>query len=111
MLGGERVEADTLNKGEFAYMHYCRMCHGVHGNGMSDQNGLLTEGKARDFTSGVFLYSSNGPGTLPTDADLARVITNGIPNSAMKPLRISDDERNAVIQYIKTFSPRWREAK
>ncbi|MFQ5414694.1 MAG: c-type cytochrome, partial [Phycisphaerae bacterium] len=59
--------------------------------------------------SGSFKFSSTRAGRLPTDEDLRRTITRGLKASAMPawdllPARTVD----ALIAYIKTFSPKWR---
>ena len=51
-------------------------------------------------------------GELPTDADLDRVIRNGIPRSGMPShIDVPAAEIKAVIAYIKSFSPRWKQDK
>lgn len=108
-LGGIEVSAATLNRGEFVYMRYCRACHGQRGDGAGTRWDPQGGPPPRDFTRADFKYGSGGPGTLPTDADLERVITNGIAGTQMKAVAMSDDDRAAVIQFIKTLSPRWNE--
>jgi mono/diheme cytochrome c family protein len=66
----------------------------------------------RDFTTGTFKFRSTPSGSLPTDDDLLKVIIRGIPRSGMPSFaELSQEKRNAVIQFIKTFSPRWKEDK
>ncbi|HVV70718.1 MAG TPA: c-type cytochrome, partial [Verrucomicrobiae bacterium] len=48
-------------------------------------------------------------GRLPTDADLFRSVSLGMPGTPMPPWRVnlSDGDRWAVVEYLKTFSPRF----
>jgi mono/diheme cytochrome c family protein len=100
---------DTLH-GHFVYSKNCAVCHGKRGDGKGEM-GLTVKPLPRDFRTGVFKYRSTPAGFLPTDADLARVIRHGIPDTAM-PIFSTLPERDvrAVVDYIKTFSPRWRDA-
>ncbi|MDH4100850.1 MAG: cytochrome c [Nitrospirota bacterium] len=93
--------------GKEAYLRYCVGCHGTKGDGKGKGATLLII-KPRDFTSGTFKFKSTPLGSMPTDGDLMQTITNGLPGSAMPayPL-MPEQERKAVIVYLKTFSERW----
>jgi hypothetical protein len=63
----------------------------------------------RDFRAADFAYASGGPGELPTDADLDLTIRKGRVENGMPAWQgLTDPDRHAVIQFIKTFSPRWQ---
>ncbi len=66
--------------------------------------------KPRDFTTGVFKFRSTaGKDSLPTDADLYLTLTHGLWGTSMPSMQeIPDRQRGAVVQYLKTFSDRWR---
>lgn len=65
----------------------------------------------RNFTRGIFKYRSTPPGFLPTDADLTRTIRSGLPGTAMPIFnQLSDREVRTVVEYVKSFSSRWRSA-
>jgi mono/diheme cytochrome c family protein len=93
--------------GQTVFQLHCVGCHGDKGDG----KGAVAEDfvvKPRDFTLGMFKFSSTSRNALPTDEDLKTTISNGLPTSAMPNYRLLDDaSKNAVITYIKTFSPRW----
>ena len=59
----------------------CAACHGSAGNGEGDAAYLLYP-RPRDFTSGQFRIISTWDG-VPTDEDLFRTISRGMPGSAM----------------------------
>jgi hypothetical protein len=107
-LGGQWVSAETLNLGHDTYMNYCMQCHGAMGDG----NGPAAQGSSplpRNFQMGIFKFGSVATGELPTDEDLKHTVRYGLRGTPMLPWDISDRRLNAVVQYIKTFSPRWKE--
>lgn len=89
------------------YETNCAMCHGVDGDG----NGLMAHmlvTRPRDFRTGVYKFRSTPSGSLPTDADLLRTLREGLRWTAMiaRP-DLSESDRMALVQYIKSFSPRF----
>ncbi len=108
-LNTQRSNQDELLPlGKQVYQRRCQGCHGVKGDG----NGIsarFLDPKPRDFTKGIFkFHSTPGQDALPTDSDLFRTVTHGLWGTAMSPwYSISNHERLAAVQYIKTFSDRW----
>ena len=102
-----REELVTLGKS--VYERRCIGCHGVKGNG-NGPSAVFLDPRPRDFTRGIFKFRSTpGKDSLPTDADLFITVTHGLWGTAMPTWQeISERERAAVIQYIKTFSDRWQ---
>lgn len=100
------VEADQMVLGKAVYRRACRPCHGEHGDGRSPAARYL-DPRPRDLTRGEFKFRSTPSGSLPTDADLERTILAGVPQSDMPPFRgrLNDAELDAVVVYIKRFSP------
>jgi mono/diheme cytochrome c family protein len=98
---------DTLH-GHFVYMKNCVFCHGKRGDGKGEM-GLTVEPRPRDFGAGVFKYRSTPSGTLPTNEDLTRIVREGIADTAMPIFdKLPARDVEAVIEYIKAFSPKWR---
>jgi mono/diheme cytochrome c family protein len=100
--------ADALAPGRTVYDRHCSSCHGLNGDG----KGLLATSlhpQPRDFTRGLFRYRSTPTGQLPTDEDLLRTITVGLPGSMMPAWEpfLNVTERQAVVAYLKHFSPRF----
>lgn len=60
----------------------------------------------RDFTRALYQIRTTASGELPTDADILRVIDEGMPGTAMPGWRtlLSRSEREALVGYLKTFS-------
>jgi cytochrome c oxidase cbb3-type subunit 2 len=98
-------------RGHGLYLRYCVGCHGVHGDGAGASAPYL-DPKPRDFTQATFKCRSTPTGTLPLDSDLFNTITRGIHASGMPSWNpLAAEQRDDLIAYIKTFSPRFKEEK
>ncbi len=105
----ETVSAEVLNAGERVYALRCTTCHGDDGSGRGPGASGLAE-KPRDFREAEFRYKSTPEGELPTDEDLRATIRNGRVQTGMPAFPgLTDADVTAVMNYIKTFSPRWAE--
>jgi len=72
---------DLLERGKKVFARQCAPCHGP--TGLSDgPAAYLLYPKPRNFKKGPFRFVTTWEGT-PTDDDLYRVISRGIPGSAM----------------------------
>ncbi len=109
-LGGKKVSAETLNEGKEAYTHYCRACHGDKGNGRGPA-ALGLRPPPRDFSQGKFKFAAVESGSLPNDDDFRRIVKKGLHGTAMLSWDVPDQELTRIIQYIKTFSPKWQKEK
>ena len=104
---------DLLPRGKQVYLRRCVGCHGEKGDGKGSSARFLNP-KPRDFTSGIFKFRSTAgdANSLPSDEDLFITVSHGLWGTAMPPwYEISVGERLAVIQFIKTFSDRWKKEK
>jgi mono/diheme cytochrome c family protein len=110
MTFGDRVvPVATLERGKDLYNRYCATCHGYSGRADTPQARQL-DPRPSDLSLAQFKRVET-PGGLPSDAELGRIITNGIPGTGMPPWpQLQGTDLDAVIQYLKTFSPRWRSA-
>jgi mono/diheme cytochrome c family protein len=98
-------------RGHGLYLRYCVGCHGVLGDG-EGENAPYIDPKPRNFTLGQFKCRSTPTGNLPTHEDLVNTLKRGITNSNMPSWRpLSDENREDLVNYIKTFSPRWKSDK
>lgn len=107
-LNGVTVAPEVLNRGEMAYMRYCRGCHGQTGQGDGPYSSSM-EPRPADLTMGQ--YRTMGDGELPSDAELMRLLEEGIDGTAMRAIAMTPEDRNAVVQYIKTLSSRWTDSQ
>lgn len=107
-FGFQKSRQDTLlSEGEAAYALYCVGCHGQDGDGRGEAAGFFKP-TPRDFTQADFKFSSTRSGQLPRDDDLHRTIKHGLRGSAMPAFHLLQDPTiDALIAYIKTFSPKW----
>ncbi len=100
----------TLARGKLMFNISCSPCHGADGTGNGPIHANLRS-MPRDLTRGIYLNRSTASGQLPTDYDLYRTITTGVHNTAMPSFRaMATGDRWAVVQYIKTFSPRFTDS-
>ncbi|HET7625901.1 MAG TPA: c-type cytochrome [Verrucomicrobiae bacterium] len=102
------VTPDFIARGKTIYQQNCVACHGVNGDGKGDAAAFLVP-KPRNFVEANYRLRSTPNGHLPTDADLFRAISLGMPGTPMPAWKhiLSDDDRWALVEYLKTFSPRF----
>ncbi len=106
-LGGRVVPAAALERGRDVYTQYCRPCHGDAGDGKGTAAaGLMPP--PRDLRLGAYKFAAVPAGQLPRDADFARTIRQGLPGTAMQAWQVPDTQLDDLIQYVKSFAPRWR---
>ncbi len=100
--------AATVAKGKEIYEANCVQCHGPEGRGDGYGAPFLVP-TPRDFTAGQFKFRTTASGQLPTDDDLFRTISRGANGTGMPPWKylLSDDERWALVDYVKSFEPRF----
>src|SRR3954447_12514569 len=102
---------DAQQRGHGLYLRYCVGCHGVRGDG-NGENAPYIEPKPRDFTIATFKCRSTPTGTLPLESDLEHTLQRGIQASNMPSWDpLSDRDRFDLVEYIKTFSPKWKTDK
>jgi mono/diheme cytochrome c family protein len=101
-------EVGNAQQGKIVYDKYCVLCHGVQGDGKGHFSEATTP-VPRDFRQGTFKWRSTPSGSLPTDADLERVLITGLYGTSMSSFSttLSHAQRLDVVAYIKTFSPRF----
>ena len=96
---------ELLSLGKNTFEKECVACHGPAGDGESDAAYLLYP-RPRDFTPGEFRIISTWDG-VPTDTDLFRTISRGMPGSAMPSwAHLPEETRWGVVHYVKSFSKR-----
>jgi cytochrome c oxidase cbb3-type subunit 2 len=103
------LDAAKAARGKVAYQRYCISCHGERGDGLGYSAPWL-DPKPRDFTRAIFKCRSTPNGTLPDDKDLVRTLREGLYHTNMPSWAVLGDPwLHELIEYIKTFSPRWKE--
>ncbi|MGH8264707.1 MAG: c-type cytochrome [Steroidobacteraceae bacterium] len=112
--GRPPVTPSTISAGKAIYDASCIMCHGAHGKGDGAVAFFLARQFAprpRDFTSGTFKFRSTESGELPTDEDLFRTVTRGIPGWMPRFGGLSTAQRWEAVYYVKTFFAGFEGAK
>ena len=101
----------TLYLGQQVYQVNCAVCHGVGGDGNGPYASMFRI-RPRDFRTGVFKFRSTASGSLPTDDDLLRTVTQGVRWTGMIGRSdLDNNDRRAVIQYIKKFSSQFEKER
>ncbi len=77
---------EAIERGSRLYGANCAFCHGPNGDSITGVD--LKSGKFRNATS---------------DEDLAKVITNGLPGTAMPPHKLNTTELDGVIAYVRNM--------
>jgi mono/diheme cytochrome c family protein len=110
-VGASAASADSgddadLSHGKEVYERACLECHGEEGHG-DGPTARERKFKARDFALGAFKCRCTPNGELPTDEDLFRTITHGIPGTPMRNFdeTLTTEEIEAVIAYVKSMTP------
>ena len=100
----------SLAQGAAIYLRRCSFCHGLLGDGNGPAADFL-DPRPRDFTLGTFKFRTTQSGELPRDEDLFRTVSRGLSGTAMQAFDsdlikngLSENERWAVIDYIKSFA-------
>jgi cytochrome c oxidase cbb3-type subunit 2 len=103
--------AADIDLGKRIYLQNCAACHGKNGDGKGPETPRLKT-KPRDFTTGNYKFRSTPSGSLSLDEDIFRSISRGVRTTSMlAQLHLSEKERWAVTQYLKTFSDRFASEK
>lgn len=97
------VAPDTV-LGKRLYDERCAQCHGVQGKGDGPAADFVYP-RPRDFTLALFKVRSTLSGQVPTDDDLFRVISEGLPGTSMPAWNrlLTENERWQLVHYVKTF--------
>jgi mono/diheme cytochrome c family protein len=105
-VGAQEMQlSDSARRGKAVYDKWCMECHGETGAGDGAAAAFMLP-RPRDFTRAVYQIRTTASGELPTDADIRRVIDNGMPGTAMPEWgsKLSETERHDLVAYLKSFS-------
>ena len=105
-LGGPTrsdAQPGDAKAGKPLYDLKCSGCHGEKGDGKGPAAELLVP-QPRDFTSGIYKIRTTAS-KAPTDQDLFRIITDGMPGTSMPSWAVlPDKDRWNLVAYIKSFA-------
>lgn len=98
------VAAQGPDRGERLYRRRCQECHGAEGEGDGPAADRMLP-LPRDLSEARYQIRRTASGQLPTDADLHRVIRDGIPGTTMPGWPGLDrSQREDLIAYLKGLS-------
>ena len=101
-------DPERARRGQAVFERFCISCHGAHGDGRGYSAQWL-DPAPRDFTGGIFKWRSTPSGTLPTEGDLVRTVSRGLSHTNMPSWApLGGRAVRDVVEYVKTFSPRWQ---
>jgi mono/diheme cytochrome c family protein len=93
-----------LERGRGVYEQHCGACHGTNGDGNGPAAVWLYP-KPRNFSVGLFKIQSTPAGSLPTDDDLLRSVTRGLPGSSMPAFNyLSEQQRLDAVGYVQQLT-------
>lgn len=99
---GTAAVADAVS-GKQLYENHCLQCHGDKGTGDGPAARFLYP-KPRDFSEAKFRLVTT-ENRMPSDQDLLRVISHGMPGSAMIPFaHLSEPDRLALAGYVRELA-------
>src|SRR4029453_11148306 len=97
------AQAGDATAGKAVYEQKCLECHGEKGDGKGPAAELLAP-RPRDFTAGLYKIRTTA-NKVPTDQDLFRVITDGMPGTSMPSWAVLPEKgRWKLVAYIKSFA-------
>ncbi len=95
-----------LKLGQEVYMKRCVQCHGVHGDGSGPVASSLYP-RPRDYTRGIFKFTSTPYGGKPRREDLMATLDRGIVGTSMPNFRLlPKKEIEAVVDYVLVLAQR-----
>lgn len=97
---GNAGESAELIRGRELFARQCAICHGDQGNG-AGKFAYLMNPRPRDFTKGKFKLTTT-QNLIPSDDDLLRTISRGMPGSAMPPwAHLPAADLRALVAFIR----------
>ena len=100
LLGNDVVSSKHMKRGAEIYSRYCVQCHGVNGDG----NGVAAQyliPKPRNYTMGIFKFTSCTYGYKPLRDDLIRTVRRGIRGTSMPAFSLLPrGDLEAVVDYV-----------
>jgi mono/diheme cytochrome c family protein len=102
------VTPATLARGKELYDVNCAHCHGDNGDGNGYGAPFLVP-PPRNFVKAEFKFRTTGNGQLPADEDVFRIVSRGATGTGMPPWQylLNGDDRWALVDYVKSFSPKF----
>ncbi len=106
VVGDPEADRTQLERGAQIFAYRCQQCHGITGNGQGAVAQYLNP-KPRDYTRGIFKFTSTPYGAKPRRSDLLLTLRRGIPGTSMPAFAdLSPEDLEAVVDYVIFLSQR-----
>ncbi len=101
---GSSLSADSsLARGQALFAKQCAICHGDTGDG-AGKFAYLMNPRPRNLQQGKFKLATT-ENQIPTDDDLLRTISRGMPGSAMPPWgHLPRSDLEALVEYVRQLN-------
>jgi len=101
------LSSDPVEAGRRLFTVNCAICHGERGDG-NGQAAARLKTAPRNLVKGVYKFRSTGSSQPPTDDDLIRTISLGIPGTAMiGQADLGQEQILALVHYVKSLSSKF----
>lgn len=106
VIGDPKADRTQLLRGAEVYATRCQQCHGVNGDGLGTQAEFLNP-RPRDYTKGIFKFTSTPYGAKPRRADLIQTLRRGVTGTSMPSFAdLAPEDLDAVVDYVIFLSQR-----
>jgi mono/diheme cytochrome c family protein len=106
VFGDPEADRTRLQLGAAVFTERCAQCHGVNGDGTGVAAEFLSP-KPRDYTQGIFKFTSTPYGAKPRRSDVLRTLQRGVTGTSMPSFKdLSPEDLDAVADYVVYLSQR-----
>ena len=106
VFGDPKADRTRLQLGAVVFAARCQQCHGVNGDGQGIAAQYLSP-KPRDYTKGIFKFTSTPYGAKPRRADILQTLRRGVTGTSMPSFAdLSPEDLDAVADYVIFLSQR-----
>jgi len=106
VFGDPEADRARLQLGAEVFAARCQQCHGVNGDGTGVAAEYLSP-KPRDYTKGIFKFTSTPYGDKPRRSDLLQTLRRGVTGTSMPAFDdLSPEDLDAVVDYVIFLSER-----
>ena len=106
VFGEPDADRTQLKRGAAVFAERCVQCHGVDGDGLGIAAQYLSP-KPRDYTKGIFKFTSTPYGAKPRRSDILRTLRRGVTGTSMPSFKdLPPEDLDAVADYVIYLSQR-----
>lgn len=106
VVGDPDADRTRLQLGAEVFAARCQQCHGVNGDGQGIAAQYLSP-KPRDYTKGIFKFTSTPYGAKPRRSDILQTLRRGVTGTSMPSFKdLAPEDLDAVADYLIYLSQR-----